>query len=733
MEINVAIAGNPNSGKTTLFNSLAGTNYHVANYAGVTVEKKSASIKYNNLKINLVDLPGTYSLTPYSLEEKVARNYIIDETPDLIVQVVDASNLERNLYLTMQFLELDIPIIIALNMVDVATKRDINIDDVLLSEKMGVSVVKTIARIGQGKEELLKAIEKFDSTKKALGIKDFSYGKDIDSLLVETTHIIEQNKFLDKYSSAKWVALKYIESDEQILEEGNQESKKIHSQLLEYTTKIEKHTENTLSTYPEAIISDHRYGIISSLLKNTVTRKNTNLDRVFISDRIDKVLTQRLIGPIVLLGILYFSYQFTFWASEYPVAWLESFFEIVTTLANNNLSEGLLKSLVVDGIVGGVGGVLGFTPLIMFMFFVIAILEDSGYMARVAYMLDRLFRFFGLQGNSVLPYIVSGGIAGGCAVPGVMATRTIKSQKERLLTILTAPFMACGAKLPVFALLITAFFPGDKSLLLLGITLLSWFSALIVAKVLGSTIVKVGKGETSSFIMELPPYRFPTLKGLLIHAWERTWMYIRKAGTIILALSIVLWVLMTFPQMSETKTKFFEDKKDSISSRYTPEVVQEVMNESESMSVQAKKLQGELTRISNNEAQEALKYSVAGRVGTFIEPITKYAGFDWRTNIALIGGIAAKEVVVSTLGIAYSLGDVDTEDTDSLSEKLAKDPQWDFGIALALIFFTILYAPCFVTVVMISKESGSWKWGAFTVVSYTALAFFVSVIVNSIF
>ncbi|MBT4761050.1 MAG: ferrous iron transport protein B [Bdellovibrionaceae bacterium] len=733
MKINVAIAGNPNSGKTTLFNSLAGTNYHVANYAGVTVEKKSASVKYNSAIISFVDLPGTYSLTPYSLEEKVARNYIIDEKPDIIVQVVDASNLERNLYLTMQLLELDVPIIIALNMVDVAEKREITIDDVALSKKMGVSVVKTIARTSQGKEELLKVIENFDSTKKALGIQDFSYGEDIDSLLIKTIRLIEQNEFLTKYSSPKWVALKYIENDEQILKEGNLESKKVHTQLLSFTTKIEKHTETTFSTYPEAIISDHRYGIVSSLLKNTVKRKSANLDRVFMSDRIDIVLTQRLIGPIVLLGILYFSYQFTFWASEYPVAWLESFFEIITTLANNNLPDGLLKSLVVDGIVGGVGGVLGFTPLIMFMFFIIAVLEDSGYMARVAYMLDRLFRFFGLQGNSVLPYIVSGGIAGGCAVPGVMATRTIKSQKERLLTILTAPFMACGAKLPVFALLITAFFPGDKSLLLLGITVLSWLSALIVAKVLGSTVVKVGKSEASSFIMELPPYRFPTLKGLFIHAWERTWMYIRKAGTIILSLSIVLWVLMTFPQMSETELKIFEDKKDNVSSQYTPEVVQEIMTESESLSAKAKELQEKLTKIGNTEAQEALKYSIAGRVGTFIEPITKYAGFDWRTNIALIGGIAAKEVVVSTLGIAYSLGDVDTEDTGSLSEKLANDPQWDFGVALALIFFTILYAPCFVTVVMISKESGSWKWGGFTVVSYTALAFFVSVIVNNIF
>ncbi len=725
MKINIAIAGNPNSGKTTLFNCLAGTNYHVANYPGVTIEKKSASIKYNGTTLNLVDLPGTYSLTPYSLEEKVARDYIIGERPDLILQVVDASNLERNLYLTIQLLELGIPIIIALNMIDVAEKRDILINEQILSEKIGLPIIKTVARKGEGKEKLLQQLVNFDNNELNFGIKDFSYGEDIDHVLEETIEIIKKNDFLKNHSSCKWTALKYIENDEQILNEGKNESINVHKQLLDKTERLEKHIRKTLVTYPEAIVADYRYGIVSSILKNAVIRKNFNIDRVFMSDRIDRVLTQRLIGPFILLAILYFSYQFTFWASEYPTVWVESFFEFLSSIANNNLSDGLLKSLVVDGIIGGVGGVLGFTPLIMFMFFIIAILEDSGYMARIAYMLDRLFRFFGLQGSSVLPYIVSGGIAGGCAVPGVMAARTIKGEKERLLTILTAPFMACGAKLPVFALLISAFFSGDKSLLLMGITLLSWFSALIVAKIMGSTIVK---GSTSSFIMELPPYRFPTLKGLLFHSWERTWMYVKKAGTIILAISILLWVLMTFPQLPDSKIKQYKLQTNAITVKYSQDVVKEVK-----ISKNSEQLKNQLIVINNNKAQEALRYSIAGRLGTFIEPVTKYAGFDWRTNIALIGGIAAKEVVVSTLGIAYSLGEVDPEDTDSLSAKLAKDPKWDMGVALALLFFTILYAPCFITVVVISKETGSWKWGAFTIFGYTTLAFIVSVIVNNVF
>jgi ferrous iron transport protein B len=342
------------------------------------------------------------------------------------------------------------------------------------------------------------------------------------------------------------------------------------------------------------------------------------------------------------------------------------------------------------------------------MFFVIAILEDSGYMARIAYMLDRVFRAFGLQGSSVVPYIVSGGIAGGCAVPGVMATRTIKGSKERLLTILTAPFMPCGAKLPVYAMLISAFYPGNKGGIMMLITLGSWLMALVIAKVLGFTVVK---GDQSVFVMELPPYRLPTLKGLVTHAWERTWMYVKKAGTFILAISILLWALMTFPGLPE-------DRASEYDSRITQ--AQEAGNEELAV------------ELENNMAMEELRGSFAGRLGTSMEPITQYSGFDWRTNIAIIGGIAAKEVVVSTLGTSYSLGEVDTEDTSSLSEKLANDDNWSRANALALIVFTMLYAPCFITIIAIAKETGSSKWALFTLFAYTIGAFILSSITYSI-
>jgi len=385
--------------------------------------------------------------------------------------------------------------------------------------------------------------------------------------------------------------------------------------------------------------------------------------------------------------------------------------------------------------IDGVGGVLGFVPLIVFMFLGISFLEDSGYLARMSFMLDRLFRMFGLHGGSVMAFIVSGGIAGGCAVPGVMATRTLKSPKERLATLLTVPFMNCGAKLPVYALLVAAFFADNEASVMLLITMISWTGALLVARLLRSTIIK---GESTPFVMELPPYRMPTLKGLLIHTWERTWQYIKKAGTVILGISVILWAMMTFPGLDENQVQQFESNRQGVLSSVSPAVLNELKpkklkpkklkSEGSKLSKAAINVQERLTQLDMLEAQAGLKNSIAGRIGTSFEGLTKLAGFDWRTNIALVGGFAAKEVVVSTLGTAYSLGDVDVEETSSLSQKLQSADGWGPVTAFALIIFTIFYAPCFVTVVCIAKETGSWKWAAFSVVFNTVLAFSLSVI-----
>jgi ferrous iron transport protein B len=440
------------------------------------------------------------------------------------------------------------------------------------------------------------------------------------------------------------------------------------------------------------------------------------------------VLTNRFVGPLIMLAVIAALYHFTFTYSKLPVGWLESFFGWLGSILSVVLPEGMLKSLIVSGIIDGVGGVLGFVPLIMFMFFGIAILEDSGYLARVAFMLDRVFRFFGLHGHSVMAYIVSGGIAGGCAVPGVMASRTLKSPRERLATLLTAPFMNCGAKLPVFALLVAAFFSDNEAVVMFMITAVAWLGALLVARVLRSTVIQ---GESTPFVMELPPYRMPTFKGLLIHTWERTWQYIKKAGTVILGVSILLWALMTFPSLPQEQISKFEINRETLLASVAPGILEELKqsDEEHQHSNAALKLDEALTAIDAREAEAALRYSVAGRVGTALESISSLAGFDWRTNIALVGGFAAKEVVVSTLGTAYSLGDVDPEENESLSSTLANAPGWSPLVALSLIFFTIFYAPCFVAVVCISREAGSWKWGVFSMVFNTALAFGLAVLV----
>ena len=727
----VALAGNPNSGKTTLFNELTGSHQHVGNYPGVTVEKKEGTYFRDGFRLHIVDLPGTYSLTAYSLEEVVARDFLVNHKPEVVINIVDASNLERNLYLAVQFLEMGVPICIALNMIDVATKRGIKVDAQKLASLLGVPVVPTVARIGKGKKELMDSAAHIIQTVKELSPLKISYGSDIDQALSDMEKEIEARRFLtDKYR-ARWVALKYMENDEQILDLGKKTNAELAGQLEETVRKVSVHLQNTLDTYPEAMIADQRYGYIKSILKQGVIQHKYDQNRLYSSDRIDKVLTNRFVGPLIMLAVIAALYQFTFTYSELPVGWLEGFFKWLGSSIATILPDGLLKSLIISGVIDGVGGVLGFVPLIMFMFFGIAILEDSGYLARVAFMLDRVFRIFGLHGSSVMAFIISGGIAGGCAVPGIMATRTLKSPRERLATLLTVPFMNCGAKLPVFALLIATFFAQHEATVMFIITIGAWVGALLVAKLLRVTLIK---GASTPFVMELPPYRMPTFKGLAIHTWERTWQYIRKAGTVILGMSIVLWAMMTFPGLPETKAREFEKSRQTELDRAPAVVVRELEGASvdAALSDAARNLKERIQRIDAAKAQAALRNSIAGRLGTVMELVSRWAGFDWRTNIALLGGFAAKEVVVSTLGTAYSLGEVDPEAAGSLSETLAKDPGWSPVMAVGLIVFTIFYSPCFVSVICISREAGSWKWGVFAMAFNTLLAFILAVLVFQI-
>ncbi|MFP4258839.1 MAG: ferrous iron transport protein B [Desulfovermiculus sp.] len=707
----LALAGNPNSGKTTLFNTLTGSRQQVGNYPGITVEKREGIIWHHEQSLHIVDLPGTYSLTTYSQEELVARNFLVQDKPQAVIDVLDASNLERNLYLTVQFMELGIPVLVVLNMMDEVAKRGITIKTDKLSTLLGNPVVETVARTGKGKEHLLDeavrlAAARQDCKWQPLSI---SYGPDLDPVLEDMAGLIESKGFLTHTYPARWIALKYLEEDEEIRRLGREENQAVDSELEAMFDQVNRHCQKTLDTHPEAIIADYRYGFITSLLKQGVVERKSGLSRISFSDKADQILTHRLLGPGIMFAVLYLMFYITFGLGETPLGWVQSFFAWLGDTVQGLLPPGLLRSLIVSGLIDGVGGVLSFVPLILIMFFVLSFLEDSGYMARMAYMLDRVMRIFGLHGCSVMPFIISGGIPGGCAVPGLMAARTLRSPKEKLATVLTAPFLSCGAKVPVFLLISGAFFPQHAAAVLFWTTLAGWGVALVVARVLRSTVIK---GEPTPFVMELPPYRMPTFKGLCIHTWERGWQYIKKAGTVILAISILIWAAMTFPGLPEEKAQEYSQQLQALE--------QEIEKADTS---ELPELKERLQDVRTRKNAEQLQATAAGRIGTWLEPVSTWAGFDWKTNIALVGGIAAKEVIVSSLGTAYSLGEQeDGGGAASLSSRLASDPDWNQVKGVSLMVFVLLYAPCFVTLVTMARET-SKKWALFSLVLNTVLAF----------
>ncbi len=714
----IAFAGNPNAGKTTLFNTITGSRQHVGNYPGITVERKEGSVDVGDVRLNIIDLPGCYSLTAYTQEELVARQVLVEERPDLVVNVVDATRLERHLYLTVQFLELGIPVILALNMMDDVRNKGMSIDIAALAKALDSDAVATVARGGEGKKELLEQIIATSASRSGdwqpLVI---SYGPDIDPVLEQMIDIIEKQQFLTARYPARWIAIKYLEGDEDLRRQGQCDTE-TSARLDQLVQRLHDHCLKTLNSFPEAIIADYRYGFIHSVLRDGVVTEREHDARLDMSDNLDKVLTHKVVGPLLLFALLYLMFQITFTLGDYPMQLMQVLFNWLADTASGIIPPGYIQSLVVSGIIDGVGGVLSFVPLIMLMFIMISFLEDSGYMARVAYMMDKVFRMFGLHGSSVMPFIISGGIAGGCAVPGVMAARTLRSPREKLATILTAPFMPCGAKIPVFLLLISAFFTEHRAFIMFAITLTAWVMALLVARLLRSTIIR---GESTPFVMELPPYRWPTLQGIMIHTWERTWEYIRKAGTVILAISMLLWAAMTFPALPQAQQQHYQHRRAALQ--------QQVAACSDDLCRATKA--DMLRSLEQDHNATALRYSAAGRLGIMLEPLSKLAGFGWRTNIALIGGVAAKEVIVSTLGTAYSLGEVDSEESSPLAERIQQDPEWNRASAVSAIIFILLYAPCFVTLVVMSREA-SWGWAMFALVFNSAIAFLLASIVYQI-
>jgi ferrous iron transport protein B len=720
-KLTIALAGNPNSGKTTIFNNLVGAREHVGNWPGVTVEKKFGAIKHQGREIEVVDLPGTYSLTAFSMEEIIARDFIVEEKPDVVINIVDASNLERNLYLMVQLRELGAKVIVALNMSDIAERRGIKIDAARLGKLLGVAVVPTVGNKNEGTDRLLEEVLAIADGTKKFTEAPIRYGKELEDHLGELEAIANKDdELVDKYG-AKWLIIKALEKDSVVIDKLS--ALPIWPQMQKTLAKVEDHLRDVYDDEADSIIADARYGFISGAVRDSVRRPRE--DRLTTSDKIDGVVTNRFLGLPIFLFAMWLVFKLTFAIGEIPMGWLEAFFAFLAGLFDP-LADSALKSLLVDGVIGGVGGVLGFFPLIFMLFIAIAILEDSGYMARAAFIMDRVMNKVGLHGKSFIPMIVGFG----CTVPAIYATRMLESKKDRMITMLVVPLMSCGARLPVYVLLIGAFFGTQsenfRANMLTGIYVLGIVLAIIMAKVFRKTILP---GVGAPFVMELPPYRIPTLKGVLIHAWERGWLYIKKAGTVILAVSIILWALMSYPKADNSN---YEQFLSQVEQTYTNRLSE--INTASGAAVDTERLT-ELTEkyeeasngLTNDMAAHDLEESAAGFIGHGIEPLIRPLGFDWRIGISLIAGFAAKEIVVGAMGTIYSLGGEEGEDSESMRDKLGSDPAYSPAMALALMVFTLLYLPCLVALAVWHREAGSkWRWTGFLIVYTTALAWIMS-------
>ncbi len=705
-EITIALAGNPNSGKTTIFNNITGARQHVGNYPGVTVEKKYGYINYKGYKINVVDLPGTYSLTAYSEDEVVARNYIINENPDIVVDIIDSSNLERNLYLATQFIELGVPLVLAFNMSDMTKTRGKKINIELLSKLLASPIVETVGHKNKGTKDLLDAAIKHIENKDREKI-EIKYGEEVENELEKISKFIEDKKTLQERPGSRWIALKLLEQDKEIINKVKEETGEAYLEIEQEVNRSIKHLSNILRDNPATVIADARYGFIRGAL--TETYKETEIEKVSATDKIDGVLTNRIVGLPIFAVLMWLMFQFVFKVGAYPMDWIDIGFSKLGDLVSNAMPEGLIQSLIVDGIIGGVGGVIIFTPNIILLFLCIAILEDSGYMARVAFIMDRLMHKIGLHGKSFIPML----IGFGCTIPSYMGSRILENKKDRLITMHVNTFMSCGARLPVYILLAGAFFPQIAGNVIFSIYVIGIVVAILMAKLLRVTRFK---GESAPFVMELPPYRIPTFKGVLLHTWERTWLYIKKAGTIILAVSILMWILFTFPMIGENYSQDYDAEIVSLEQSFkSNEITEEEYEE-------------DLTEIEAMKGAEGLAYSAAGRMERFIEPIFKPLGFDWKLAVASISGIAAKEVVVSTMGTLYSIQEAD-EESESLRENIARE--YNPLIGYNFMLFTLLYFPCMAGMAVFRREAG-WKEMWFQIGYTLLLAWVVSLVVFQI-
>lgn len=693
--LTIALAGNPNSGKTSVFNSITGARQHVGNWPGVTVEKKVGTVAHRGYDIEVVDLPGTYSLTAYSVEERVVRTYLIEEKPDVVVHVVDSGNLARNLYLTVQLMELGIDLVVDLNMWDEFEDSDAELDIERLHRLLGAPIVTTVGHRGEGVDALLDAVvDLAEDREEHHRHVPVSYGPHVDDVLVELAEAVEHEGEFHGGYPPRWSAIKMLEGDREILEMA----KRRGGGLTDLAARASRHISVATGADPEKIIAEGRSGYVEGALKESLTR--TVVDRMELSRRIDNVLTNRILGYPIFLALIWILFQLTFQVGAYPQGWLEAFVEWFGGFAGSVLPEGLLISdLIVDGVIGGVGSVIVFLPNIMILFLGIAFLEDSGYMARAAFLMDKLMHALGLHGKSFIPMLMGFG----CTVPAIMATRTLESKRDRILTTLLVPLMSCSARLPVYVLIAGAFFAERAGSVVFLVYVLGIVAAMLIGRLFSKTLFK---STPAPFVMELPPYRLPTLKGVLIHMWERAKIYLQKMGGVILVASVILWFLGAFPRNAALVEQYEGDIADL---RNVP---------TEQSQTAADELEAEL-------GARLIEDSYIGRAGKAIYPVVRPLGFTWEMGVGLITGFVAKEVVVSTLGVLHQ-AEMEVDGAGSLSEAL-RDPERGLSplAGFAFMLFVLLYSPCIVAVVAVRREVGAaWMW--FSIGYQLALAWLVA-------
>jgi len=696
----IALAGNPNAGKTSIFNALTGSHHKVGNYPGVTVEKREGAVEFRGEELRIVDLPGTYSLTAYSLDEVVARDFVLNEKPDLIVDILDSTNLERNLYLLLQLIELGLPVVAALNMTDEAAEKGITIDHATLSKTLGLPMVPTVGSRGEGVDDLLEAAV-LAMDRRALPRMP-SYGDDIEVHIAKIAELLASDAGFAADYSPRWIAIKLIEKDPdaQRRVEGHPRAGEIATAQEAAWHWIKLHYGKDA----EIILSEQRYGYIHGAVAEAVHRKK--LRGISLTERIDRFVMHPLIGLPIFFLVIWGIFKLTFAIGNYPVVWLELLFGHLEGAVQHSGLPAIVENLLINGIIHGVGGVLSFVPLIVILFFCISILEDTGYIARAAFLTDHFLHAIGLHGQSFMPLM----LGFGCSVPAIMATRTLKSPKERIATIMAIPFISCGGKLPIYVLLAGTFFPKSASTVVMLM-----YAAGVVLSILSTYFLRrtVLRGQSMPFVMELPPYRMPTFKGVLWHVWGKTWSYARKAGTIILAVSVLMWVITTFP-----KAKGID--------AYAAQARASLARAQPGLDPAQTELQ-----VSALVRQYQLEYSIAGSIGKFIEPALAPIGFNWKIGVALLPGLSAKELVVSTLGVLYGAPVSQDDSSPSLRQSLRDAPDWSPRIALALMIFIMVMPPCFASLATIRAEAGD-RWLAFQVAYSLVLAWVIAFLASTI-